>query len=94
MINPANNRRLLSGAGLPEVLVALLLLSVGMLSMTTLLTRTIGLARSDLQARALARAEADLVELAALQSHMTPELYEDFEQQLQAQQQTPQAATR
>lgn len=82
-----------AGAGLAEVLVALVVLSVAMLSMTTLLTRSIAMARNDLHARTLLRIQADAAELARLQPHMTAELHEALQNELQRRQ-TPGPATR
>lgn len=71
------------GFGLVETLVALLLLSIGMAGTLSLLTRSIGLARSDLQARAALRADADAEELRALQPAMTTELHSALADELQ-----------
>jgi len=65
-----------TGSSLLEMLAALSMLSIGILGVMILMTRSITLARDDLEARRMTRIVADLGELEALQSHVTPELHQ------------------
>jgi len=82
----------LAGIGLPEVLTALVLLSVGMLAVMTLMAQGIMLTRTELQSRHDARIAADMAEWAAMQPFTDPDLHEQLELELQQRNSTHQPA--
>ena len=66
------------GSTLPEALIALLILSVGMLTAMLLMTRGTALLRADVETRAALRTTANAVELDVLQPRVTAELHDQL----------------